>query len=430
MTTHAGASAVTLIGPRPRVIFVNRFFHPDHSATSQILSDLAFALAARGWPVEVFTSRQIYDQRKEQLPPNEVVHGVRIKRIPTTRFGRRVLAGRAVDYLTFYASVAAVLTRSLRRGDIVVAKTDPPVLSVIAAPIARMRGATLVNWLQDVFPEVFEAIVSPPTITRTGLTALKWLRDCSLKSARLNVVIGERMAGVIATRGVTARSIRCIPNWADGAVINPVAPADNPLRRAWGLSDKFVVSYSGNFGRAHDASTILSAMAILERRVSLMPGPPVHWLFIGGGASLELLRQEVVRRSLTKIVQLRPYQSRENLALSLGCADVHLASLRPQLEGLIVPSKFYGIAAAGRACIFIGDVDGEIARSVKLAGCGYVVSEGDGAGLARAIQELQSQDGLAKAMGRAARRHFEEKRTLTAAVDAWERALNDLAVSR
>ena len=28
-----------------RLIFINRFFFPDHSATSQILSDLAFHLA-------------------------------------------------------------------------------------------------------------------------------------------------------------------------------------------------------------------------------------------------------------------------------------------------------------------------------------------------------------------------------------------------
>ena len=40
----------------PRLIFVNRYFFPDHSATSQILSDLAFHLAATGRDVHIVTS--------------------------------------------------------------------------------------------------------------------------------------------------------------------------------------------------------------------------------------------------------------------------------------------------------------------------------------------------------------------------------------
>src|SRR5262249_23188636 len=129
----------------------------------------------------------------------------------------------------------------------------------------------------------------------------------------------------------------------------------------WGLQHRFVVSYSGNLGRAHDSETILSAIAQIERIPVL--NPPITWLFIGGGSLYDSLQTEVKRLGL-KSVQFRPYQSREQLSQSLSAADLHLISLRPELEGLIVPSKFYGILAAGRASIFIGDPNSEIARTL------------------------------------------------------------------
>lgn len=64
----------------------------------------------------------------------------------------------ALDYLTFYLSAALSLLRRAGRGDIVVAKTDPPMLSVMAVPIASLKGAKLVNWLQDLFPEIAVAL--------------------------------------------------------------------------------------------------------------------------------------------------------------------------------------------------------------------------------------------------------------------------------
>ena len=135
-----------------RVIFVNRFFHPDHSATSQLLSDLAFALAEAGLAVSVIASRQLYDDAARRLPARETVAGVCVRRVPSSRVGRRHLVGRALDYLSFYVSAAWCLWRCVRPGDVVIAKTDPPMLSALAVPIARRNGAHAVNWLQDIFP--------------------------------------------------------------------------------------------------------------------------------------------------------------------------------------------------------------------------------------------------------------------------------------
>ncbi len=137
----------------PRLIFVNRFFYPDHSATSQILSDLAFHLASTGRDVHIVTSAQIYDDAKAALPVSEIINGVQVHRVPSTRFGRHTLFGRSIDYLSFYRSMWSCLIAVARRDDVIIGKTDPPLTSIIAMAAARRQGARLVNWLQDIYPE-------------------------------------------------------------------------------------------------------------------------------------------------------------------------------------------------------------------------------------------------------------------------------------
>jgi hypothetical protein len=168
-----------------KLIFVNRFFHPDHSATSQLLSDLTFALVGQGHEVTVITSRLRYDDPAVQLPARDIVNGVRVERVRTTRFGRRTMTGRAIDYLSFYGAAALALVAAARRGSVIIAKTDPPMLSVMAAPIAMVRGAVLVNWHQDVFPEVMQALgLLRGRGGRLLLGLLRWLRNRSLRRGR------------------------------------------------------------------------------------------------------------------------------------------------------------------------------------------------------------------------------------------------------
>jgi glycosyltransferase involved in cell wall biosynthesis len=97
-----------------------------------------------------------------------------------------------------------------------------------------------------------------------------------------------------------------------------------------------------------------------------------------------------------------------------------VVTLQPALEGLVVPSKFYGVAAAGRPAIFIGDTDGEIAREIARAGCGFAFAPGDADGVARAIRRLRDEPDLRHAMGRAARAHFEAHHDRPHAMQRWE----------
>ena len=405
-----------------------------------MLTDLVFALAARGHRITVVTSRLSYDDPSTRYPKKEFVAGVEVLRVATTGFGRTGLAGRALDYLTFYLAVAWMLLLKARRGDVIVAKTDPPLLSLAITPVARLRGARAVNWLQDIFPEVATKLgLAQGRIWRAPIAALRWWRDRTLRKAVLNVAIGERMASILRSLGVSSERIRIIPNWADGALVRPVAPGNNRLRQAWGLEDAFVVGYSGNLGRAHDMSTFVQAIALTEAvaandvgEAQLAVGAPplvraaanarIAWLFVGGGTQLAKLRLESQRQDFAS-AHFHPYQPRERLGESLSVPDVHVITLRPELEGLIVPSKYYGIAAAGRPAIFIGDPQGEIGRILTESGTGFIVAEGDGDGLARAVRSLAEDRSRANEMGQRARALFEARYDVRFSIEAWEELL-------
>lgn len=401
-----------------RIVFVNRYFYPDVSATSQILFDLAKRLVEHGIDVHVVCSRQLYDDPGARLPARETIDGIEVHRALTTRFGRRNLVGRVFDYASFYVTGAAKLAALLNPRDVVVAKTDPPLISIAAAAIARMRGARLMNWLQDIFPEVATHLDTnplPPWLDEK----LKSLRDRSLHLAEVNVVLGRRMQEHLEARGIPGNRIRIIENWADGDSVEPKPIQASRLRSELGLMDKFVVAYSGNLGRAHEFHTLLGAAEML------CTDENVVFLMIGGGAKLTELQGEVQARGLENF-RFLPYQRREALGDALAAADIHLACLLPELEGLIVPSKFYGILAAGRPTIFIGDRDGEIARVIDEFRCGAVVQTGDSHALVRALWMLRHRGELRCDMGSRARKLFLQKYTVERATGQWLNVISQL----
>lgn len=395
-----------------RIIFLNRFFFPDHSATSQILSDLAFQLAALGYDIHVLTSRQIYDDPTVSLRAEEIADAVQIHRISTTHFGRSNLATRGLDYLTFYVSLAARLSSLARAGDIVVAKTDPPLLSVLAASFAGRRSFRLVNWLQDIYPEIAAELKVPLLSGQLG-RAIAPLRDRSLRAADANVVLGTSMAERLFALGVARQRVRIIPNWTDDESIRPLHASENPLRKEWDLVGKFVVGYSGNLGRAHEFETLLTAAGRLR------DDPRITFLVIGGGQQFDALKQHATALGLAHSFRFLPYQPRDMLRYSLSLPDVHWVSMRPELEGLIFPSKLYGIAAAGRPILALTGSNGEIARLVREFNCGAAVEPGDAGGLADAILRLVNDPAECRQMGDRSRAMLDQSFTRKEALRRW-----------
>lgn len=404
---------------KKRVFFVNRFYYPDFSATAQILTDVAEGLVRRGWEVHIITSRLTYDGSETKLPKSETINGVEVHRVSTTGFGRAGVLGRAFDYLSFYfSSVCSILKRATKR-DVVVAKTDPPILGGPIGLVAQLKGAKRVNWLQDIYPEVAEALGVKLAGSVTG-SVMRGIRDRALKKASKTVVIGDCMAERVTARGISDEHVVLLQNFTDDEAIQPLAKSANALRTEWGYKETdFVIGYSGNLGQVHDVDTMLGAAELLADK------PHIKFLFIGGGKLRETLGEAIKARGLTNI-QTYPYQPRDQLRLSLTVADVHWASLMPVMEGLILPSKLYGIAAAGRPLIMVGDRGGDIGRILQRREFGITVPMGDSEGFARAITELETDAERYVLYASNARAFIDQEASRKRIIDGWAYMLGTL----
>jgi colanic acid biosynthesis glycosyl transferase WcaI len=403
----------------PKIIFVNRYFSPDESATSRMVSDLAFRLAQRDVSVAVVTSRQLYENPEAALPPRETIRGVEVHRVWTATHGRSRLLGRALDYASFHVSAGFELLRLLNRGDLVVAKTDPPLISIAGALAASWNGAHLINWLQDLFPEVATAL-APGAVPKPVAAVLRSARDWSLRTALMNVALSEGMQSRLIARGVDRGHVTVVPNWANVEEVVPMPTQSSQTRRRLGLEGSFVVGYSGNLGRAHEFDTLLGAARLLQS------DPDIAFLITGGGAKAAALQQATQDAGLTNTV-FQDYQPPERLSDSMAAADIHFVSLLPSLEGLIVPSKIYGILAAGRPALFVGDTRGDVARMIQQFDCGIVVAVGDSARLAGEIRALRDDPERLRSMGQRARANALSYCTSDHAVGQWMRMLEGVA---
>jgi glycosyltransferase involved in cell wall biosynthesis len=233
------------------------------------------------------------------------------------------------------------------------------------------------------------------------------------------IALGEHMAKRLTMKGVAPERIRVVPTWENATEVVSTPRSSNPFLAAHGLSDSFVVLYSGNLGAAHDFGTLLDAAERLRDRSDIV------FLIAGGGPRLPWVRTEVEERRLAN-VRFLPYQPRDTLRYSLSAGDVHVVTLRENFQGLLVPSKFVGALASGRPLLYVGPCEGEIPDAVRAGECGCVIAPGDSTAFAEAIVALQADDTKRERMGRNARKLFEERYTREKAVADFSRILREV----
>jgi colanic acid biosynthesis glycosyl transferase WcaI len=400
-----------------RILILNQFYYPDYSATSQLMTDLAESLTERGVHVTALAGRGRYNGGR-RLARNEVHEGVRIERAWSTSFGKASAVKRLCDYISFYMGATWKLLR-LPRHDVVMALTTPPLIGLIALFAGRLRGMRVVALVQDIYPDV---AVSLGALKERSLATrlLDYLSRLMLRGSDRIVVLGECMRErVIAKIGERFSSkVDVIHNWADGEEIKPLDDdEENQFSIKHKLGGKFVLLFSGNLGRVNDFSTVMEAALILRAH------PDILFLFIGEGAKAAEIEKFVDVHGL-KNVRMLPYQPREALRRSLAAGDASLVTLAGGLAGLSVPSKTYGILAAGRPILFVGDTESSTSRIVLDHNCGEVISSGDAEGLARVISAWASDRTKLMELGAAARRTFEEYFDRQRAVAAYLETFN------
>ena len=390
--------SVAVAPRRPRVLFLNRSYRPDAEATGQLLTELAEDLAgparfagrvrAGGFDVTVICGRPNRNPTGEPAPcGRSVVGGVTVRRVRHTRLARaskRSLGLRAVDYLSFLAA-ALVSGLLCRRADVIVAETDPFPLAVVGLLLKLRHRAKFLIYAQDVHPELGVAlgVLKDDPVVKSVRAAM----HAAARRADAVVTLSADMKRTFLAQGVPPGRVRVLPNWTDTIAVRPVRE-HNPVRRELNLGEpgeagaKFVVMHSGNMGRTQKLETVLAAAELLNDR------PEILFLLVGGGAAEADLRADAARRELTN-VRFLPYRPKAELAASLSAADVQLVCTDPRVVPFLMPSKLYGVLAAGVPAVCAAPANSELAGVVtgRMHGerCGWAVEPGDAPALAAAI---------------------------------------------
>lgn len=368
-----------------RILLMNQFFWPDSSATSQLLTDLARGLAEQGHEVSAICADGGYAVADEGDAPLAKVW--RVKSLP---FGRGKL-GRVMSYLSFYLG-AAFRSMVVPRPDLVLTLTTPPLLSVLGTLIKKLRGSRHFIWEMDMYPDVavdLNYFAADSLITRvTGLLA-----DTSRRHADGVIALGECMKDRLMARGVPASKIHVAENWADGRGIKPMPRGGDRTR--------LVLLYSGNLGLAHDLDTIEGAMLFLKDDERFL------YRFVGSGGRREELRAFCDAHAVASL-DLQPYVQRASLSQVLSSGDIGLVTQREACCGSVVPSKVYGLLAAGRPVLFIGPREATPARIIRRFGCGWHIQCGDVEGLTGLLRRLADDRTEIQTAGQRARQAFLE----------------------
>ena len=403
-----------------QLVCVHSYFYPDNSAGSQMLCDLSFYLSSNSFDVSVIARRKMLYDYNDKLLNREIINGVHVYRVWSSNFGRKRYISRVIDYITLEISLMLKIFQIVKAGDIVILLSDPPLLNILAYPLVRLKKGIVINWVHDLFPEV---AISAGLFSKTSFInrSITKLRNYVFKRADQNIVIGDRMFDYLVNIGVSDKNITKIENWSNGDVIHPVSHNDNHLRKDWELEGKFVVGYSGNLRmpQINDISTILAVIWKLRFNTNIL------FLFIGAGAGLDIIKKYVEEKNLNNVM-FKPFQSSDLLAMSLCVADIHWLTLNPNMEGFVVPSKFYGILAAGKPVIFIGDIDGEIARDIERIGCGSSLEIGDIDKLENFIKQYANDPEYVEKIGNIGHQKFGELYDFPVAVDKFIKLFKEL----
>jgi glycosyltransferase involved in cell wall biosynthesis len=295
-----------------------------------------------------------------------------------------------------YYGLAAMAALRVRRPDIVIAETDPPLLGVLGAMLKRRWNCRLVYNVRDLYPDI--AIANGALRNRALLGLLEHANRFSFRSADCIIVVGEDMRQRLIAKGIPPEKLALVPDWVDCETIRPLPSS----RFRSELGEGFVVMYSGNLGLSQQLETVLDAAARLRDESA------IRFVLIGEGARKQWLTERARALGLTNLAFL-PYRPREELAESLSAADLHLVPLFPGAAGCIVPSKIYGILAAGRPFVAIMEESAEIARLARENSIGFVVRPGDAEGLAQTIRGSAGRRAERAAMGARARRLAEQR---------------------
>ena len=374
-----------------RVLLLNLYYPPDTSATAKMAQTVVAALAEKH-DVTVLCGRPSYDpteRRSWRLYQAEQSGRVRILRVGSSDYPRTQMKKRVFNYLSY---VFLVVPRALFVPcEVVLAMTDPPFEGIVGAFVALLKRKPYVYNIRDLYPDMAVG----GSIVKPGLLARFWerLHRWALRRATRVAVLGEDMRNRILSKGVNPSAVVIVRDGAEIAqAVAPTPPLDPEVIRAIRGNFRFVLLHAGNLGFYGAWDTLLSGAAELA-------GDGIGVVFVGDGAQRQ--RVEAAAASIPN-VRFLPFFPGSKVASVLAAADAHIITVKRGLEGVVVPSKMYGILAAGKPIVAVAPRECDVVSLGEAKGFSAACDPGDPIAFSQLVRHLSRNPVTLKKMGEAA----------------------------
>jgi colanic acid biosynthesis glycosyl transferase WcaI len=401
-----------------RVWIVSELYYPELTSTGYFLTGIAEGLADV-YDVHVLCGQPSYLARGIRAPVREVRKGVDVRRCRATTLDKNKLVFKLINLITISISIFSAALFSFRRGDIVIAVTNPPLLPYGMALACKLKGARYVLRIEDVYPEVLTRVgmlKADSLAARLMDRASRWLYN----SCDRIIVLGRDMEKLaVAKLRKRQDRVSLVTNWGDTDTIVPLPPEQNLLLGKLNLRGCFVVQYCGNIGRTHGIKDIAEAAELLAAEADF------QFLLIGWGARKKWAIEQKQSKNLENLTILDPIPA-EQFCDGLNGCSVAIISFSSGMAGISVPSRMYNVMAAGKPILAVCDDDSELAAVVREDDIGWVIPPGRPDLIASAVRAAQASPDRLRAMGERARKAAEMKYTLGYVLDEYRELIEGL----
>jgi len=407
---------------QPKVLILSQLFYPELVSTGQTLTELAEELVKQGMQVDVICGQSTQIDSITRIPTRIKYKKITINRVSSTRLSKFNLLYKMINQLTYTISLIQCLIID-RSKKVILVFTNPSFAAFVVALSRKLGGSPYIFTIYDVHPD---AAFKMGLIKKGNILVKLWdyLNRFAFKHSSGVVVLGrcmyEKMVSPRKIGSSKINKLHIINIWSDDRLIKAIPPSKNRLISEWGLTNKFIVGYSGNFGRFHDLETIMKAVK------GLIDYRQINFLFIGEGYKKNWCIDYAEKWQL-KNCHFYTYVDRKDLALSHSLMDIGLVSLSLGQEGLSVPSKMYGILASETPVIAVMSNNSETSKMIEENKCGISVKPGDHEMLIDKILFIYNNDAQKIQMGKNGRKAIDSVYNVRNASNKYLQLINKIS---
>ena len=399
------------------VVFLCQYFYPEYITSARLPFDIANSLVYSGYQVGALCGYPKEYLYHYDCPRNEVVNGIKIKRIKYFHKNRSKAFGRILNELSF-TFLSLLRVGHLKDYKCVVVISDPPILPIVAIAAKKLFKTKIVFISYDIFPEI---AIATKSIKENGLFSkfMNRLNRSFKRNLDKVVALTDEMKDFILAKNLELNPgmIDVIPNWATDRLKKGTEQKYYDMmgyRR-----DQFVVSYFGNLGTCQDIETLLEAAKLLK------DNDEIQFLIAGHGNKILSTLKFIDENDLGN-VQLLHFLEGEDFKAALSVSSCCVVSLVEGLKGTCAPSKYYSYLSIGSAVISIGEPDSYLSKEVVEEKIGVSVNCGDAEKLVDELLYLAAHREETAQMGARARQLYLDKYDRRLSLKKYKNAINEL----